>query len=214
MTDRPSHRAAAERLLADADEWAAQAGELSPKASERACLDRAQVHALLAIHATLTAADRYATNEAKQREEAESDPLDEGDHRDRLTADRLRIVRHGRGHWHTPAIYGKWCDADCTEMSLQDWAHRSGPLAFAPDTTQEAAGGDLTASGAEGGPTEGSDTDDAQNAILCPECDDHINTHNVMGCRHLLCDCPRTPEDVARALISAAVKAEREAEND
>ena len=65
---RPYHRAEAERLLDYADEWTAQAGELSPKASERACLDRAQVHALLAIHDTLTAADRYAANEAKQRE--------------------------------------------------------------------------------------------------------------------------------------------------
>lgn len=68
MTDHIDHRAEAEILLADADEWASQAGELSPRASERACLDRAQVHALLAIHDTLTAADRYAANEAKQRE--------------------------------------------------------------------------------------------------------------------------------------------------
>ena len=73
MTDRTDHRAAAERLLADADEWTAQAGELSPKASERACLAHAAVHALLAIHDTLTAADRYAANEAKQREAGDAD---------------------------------------------------------------------------------------------------------------------------------------------
>lgn len=65
------HRREAERMLADAREWARQAGELSPKASERACLAHAQVHALLAIHDTLTAADRYAANEAKQREAAQ-----------------------------------------------------------------------------------------------------------------------------------------------
>ena len=94
------HRVAAERLLANADEWAAQAGVLSPRASERACLAHAQVHALLAIHDTLTAADptptnpltathpwppwpstlpdvdavdRYAANEAKQREAGDAD---------------------------------------------------------------------------------------------------------------------------------------------
>ena len=71
MTDRTNHRAVAERMLADADEWAAQAGELIPEASELSSLAWAAVHALLAIHDTLTAADRYAANEAKQREEAE-----------------------------------------------------------------------------------------------------------------------------------------------
>ena len=67
MTDHTDHHREAERMLADANEWAAQAGELSPKARERACLAYAQVHALLAIHDTLTSADRYAANEAKQR---------------------------------------------------------------------------------------------------------------------------------------------------
>ena len=70
MTDRPRpyHRAEAERLLDYADEWAAQAGEPMPEAGELTCLAYAAVHALLAIHDTLTAADRYAANEAKQRE--------------------------------------------------------------------------------------------------------------------------------------------------
>ena len=57
------HRDEAERLLADADEWAALAGELSPEASERACLAHAQVYALLAIHDTLTAAESWANRE-------------------------------------------------------------------------------------------------------------------------------------------------------
>lgn len=68
MTDNINDRAAAQLLLAYADEWAAQAGELSPKASERACLDRATIHALLALHDALTDVtpepDRYAANEA------------------------------------------------------------------------------------------------------------------------------------------------------
>ena len=63
-----NHRDEAERLLADADYWSSRTGDLSPRASERACLAYAAVHALLAIHDTLTAADRYAANEAKQRE--------------------------------------------------------------------------------------------------------------------------------------------------
>lgn len=105
MTDPTDHRAAAERLLNDANEWAAQAGELSPEASEMTCLAYAQIHAMLAIHDALTAAgpapnpptathpwpmtglthtrgaqwdaaDRYALNEERQRA-AEPDPLDE-----------------------------------------------------------------------------------------------------------------------------------------
>ena len=73
MTDRTDHRAEAAELLGDADVWAAQAGELSPEANERACLAHAQVHALLAIHDTLTSADRYAANEAKQRKAGDAD---------------------------------------------------------------------------------------------------------------------------------------------
>ena len=102
MTDRPRpyHRAEAERLLDYADEWAAQAGEPMPEAGELSCLAYAAVHALLAIHDTLTAADptptnpltathpwppwpstlpdvdaadRYAANEAKQREAGDAD---------------------------------------------------------------------------------------------------------------------------------------------
>ena len=92
MTDRTDHRAEAERLLDYADEWAAQAGEPMPEAGELSCLAYAAVHALLALHDTLIdpkpepltatrpwppwpstlpdvdAADRYAANEAKQRE--------------------------------------------------------------------------------------------------------------------------------------------------
>ena len=64
MTDCTDHRAAAERMLGDAILWTARPPSA---ASEQACLAYAAVHALLAIHDTLTAADRYATNEAKQR---------------------------------------------------------------------------------------------------------------------------------------------------
>ena len=75
MTDRPRpyHRAEAERLLDYADEWAAQAGEPMPEAGELSCLAYAAVHALLAIHDTLTAADRYAANEARQRKAGDAD---------------------------------------------------------------------------------------------------------------------------------------------
>lgn len=136
MTDRTDHRAAAELMLADADEWARQAGELSPKASERACLDRAQVHALLAIHDALTAADRYAANEAKQRE-AEPDPLDEDDHRDRLDRHGDIWVRNPRGCFHT-------CRRDCRDQGCKwtldflNWHY--GPLTFAPDAAPDTDG--------------------------------------------------------------------------
>lgn len=73
MIDRTDHRAKAEWLLSDAREWAALAGELSPRSIAALCLDRATIHALLAIHDTLTAADRYAANEAKQREAGDAD---------------------------------------------------------------------------------------------------------------------------------------------
>ena len=88
------HRAEAERLLASAQrftssDWPHQTGE-----HKSDIIAAAQVHALLAIHDTLTAADRYAANEAKQREAAEPDPLDEDDHRDRLdrNGDRVRRI--------------------------------------------------------------------------------------------------------------------------
>lgn len=55
MTDRTDHRASAERMLAYADGWAAQADEPMPEVGERACLAYATVHALLAIHDALTA---------------------------------------------------------------------------------------------------------------------------------------------------------------
>ena len=147
MTDRPRpyHRAEAERLLDYADEWAAQAGEPMPEAGELSCLAYAAVHALLAIHDALTAADRYAANEAKQRDGLED----------------------------------AWQPRDWESVRrLQDEA----------DNTLE--------------------------LLLCPECGDHINTHDMMGCRLRLCDCPRTPEDVARPLIDLAVKATREADTD
>ena len=93
------HRDEAERLLDYADEWAAQAGEHTPEAGELTCLAYAQVHALLAIHDALTAADptpnpltathpwppwpstlpdadaadRYAANEARQRKAGDAD---------------------------------------------------------------------------------------------------------------------------------------------
>ena len=75
MTPRPHpyHRAEAERLLDYADEWAAQAEEPMPEAGELSCLAYAAVHALLAIHDTLTSADRYTANEAKQREAGDAD---------------------------------------------------------------------------------------------------------------------------------------------
>lgn len=63
-----------------------------------------------------------------------ADPLDESDHRDRLTADGRRIVWHGRGHWHTPAIHGRWC-GHCRDNSLANWDAVCGPLRFADEVT-------------------------------------------------------------------------------
>ena len=198
MTDRTDHRAAAERMLADANEWAAQAGELSPKASERACLAYAQVHALLAIHDTLTdlkpepatypwpmtglthtrgaqwdAADRYAANEAKQREAG------------------FPPVFHGPG-----------------ERLL---AARPAPLAFAPEATQDATGDDLSASEGESGDEERGEAEEAAEPLLC-ECGHPINWHRfddsdeVAECAAPRCPCDLRPSDIARALIRRAVE--------
>ena len=89
----------------------------------RAEAAHATIRVLLAIHDALTAADRYAANEAKQRE-AEADPLDEDNHDDRLD-------RHGRrwrrsvGWWVAP-----FCSRLATVASLNDYL---GPVTFAPD---------------------------------------------------------------------------------
>ena len=209
MIDRHTdHRAEAELMLAEAHAWAAVAGEPTPESNELAYITYAAVHALLAIHDTLTAADRYAANEAKQRE-AGADPLDEDDHRDRMSG-HVRLVRVGHNHWHTPR-YGN-CHHGEHGYSLDEW-DSDGPLTFAPEPAQDATGGDLSAPEGENGAEEGGDTDNAQKAILCPECGHHIHTHDMDGCLHILC-CPRTPEDVARALIDLAVKAAREAATD
>ena len=154
MTNR-DHRAEAERLLGDADAWGLQAEEPSPALGELICLAYSVTHALLAIHDALTAADRYATNEAKQREEAEPDPLDENDHRDRITGDGYRLTRHGPRHWHwgSPVRCPVAHEAGLT--SLGWWDATRGPLAFAPDAAQEAAGGDLSALEGESGAEEG-----------------------------------------------------------
>ena len=269
MTDRTNHRAEAERLLTDANEWSMIVGELGPEASERACLAAAQVHALLAIHDTLTAADRYAANEERQRG-AGYDPLDEDDHRDRLTdlaptpvdtehwiawpegaAETRKVAefvermakpepepatgnvtvvdsgltvpdpldeddhrdridcngqRWGRmdgGCWHHEGKYPH--DFGRCSWTLQQLQGAYGLLTFAPEAAQDATGDDLSASEGESGAEERGDTDNAPEPLLCPECGDHINTHDIEGCAHL-CDCPRTPEDVARALIAEAVE--------
>ena len=237
MTDRPRpyHRAEAERLLDYADEWAAQAGEPMPEAGELSCLAYAAVHALLAIHDTLTGPrpgcrchggdsvcivcarhDAYAAREAELRDAAEPDPLDssrdydeheraaepdpldEDDHRDRMDGNGDIWQRVHEGCWMEPGLppvfHGP---AQCLPLTALP-----GTLTFAPDAAQDATGGDLSAPEGESGDMEGPDTDNAQNAILCPECDDHINEHTVSGCWYTLCDCPRTPEDVARATIT------------
>lgn len=151
------------------------------------------------------------------------DPLDEDDHRDRVTASGRTLRRHGWKHWHSEEGSGFRCSHQpCVGvLTLSGWGSWDGPLTFAPEAAQETPRADPSApqdeSGAVGGggaPTpymrrlsvapEGANTGDAQEAILCPECDDHINTHNMEGCRRHRCDCPRTPEDVARALIAQA----------
>lgn len=141
MTDRTDHYAAAELMLDDANVWAAQAGELSPEASERACLAHAQVHALLAIHDTLTAADRYAANEAKQRE-----------------------------------------------------------------ATQEATGGDLSASEGESGDEERGKAEEAPEPLWWCECGHHIDDHPHGPEYEGFCECDWRPSGIAQALIERAVQ--------
>ena len=171
MTDRTDHRAEAERLLAGADIWAVQAGGLSPKAGERACLAYAAVHALLAIHDTLT--------------DLKPEPA---------------TVTHP---WQNPlTVTHPWPPWPSTLPDVTAADRYAANEAKQREAAREATGGDPSASESENDAVEGGDADDAQNAILCPECDDHINEHTVSGCWYTLCDCPRTPEDVARAIIT------------
>ena len=139
MTDRTDHRLEAEGLLEYAYETTDQAGELP-------ALVYAAVHALLAIHDTLTAADRYAANEARQREEAEPDPLDEDDWRDRQDRDGDLWVRNPGGCWHTSTRDCRILECEWTIAYLNEYY---GPLTFAPDAAPDAPRADLTASEAE-----------------------------------------------------------------
>ena len=108
MTDRTDHRAEAERMLDEAYDWGRQTGEMP-------ALAFAAVHALFAIHDTLTAADptpnpltethpwppwtetppdadaadRYAANEAKQREAGEPKPTHTVRYRDAITGEYI-----------------------------------------------------------------------------------------------------------------------------
>ena len=95
---------------------------------------------------TCADADRYAANEAEQREAesdpldssrdydeheraAEPDPLDEDDHRDRLDADGNRLIRRANGRWSFSHAGGLFTLAGLNE--------RHGPLRFAPDATRK-----------------------------------------------------------------------------
>lgn len=235
MIGRTDHYLAAQGNLSDARHFATEAGIRPPREEEALSLQWAQVHALLAIGDALR--DRLDPGLLRGLErmndvlsqlgargpitgdtepDSEPDPLDENDHRDRLAADRLRIVRCGRGHWHTPAIGGTWCDADCTEMSLRDWAHRVGPLAFAPDAdgapSVTAPVTDDPADDAEGGSESQRRNLNAQTDVLCPNCGHDIDVHALQGdgmrCRswHTDCQCDWWPSWIAARLIRQAVK--------
>lgn len=73
--------------------------------------------------------DRYAANEARQREEAAPDPLDEDDHRDRIDRVGVRFTRRESGTWCTSEFP---CGSGFTLAELQD---ACGPLTFAPDAS-------------------------------------------------------------------------------
>lgn len=161
--------------------------------------------------------DRYAANEARQREEAaQPDPLDEDDHSTRLLADGTPLTRSFRGHWHTP-------QADCQGIcgskpdprpvfTLALWDEDHGPLTFAPDASpapQDAAQGAAEGEGdaVEGGEAAGAKLN-VQIKLLCQECGHGIESHTDDGC--LACDstgvclCQRTPSAIARHLIAQA----------
>ena len=220
VRDESSDRAEEADITPDAVERAARAvhwsrccdvveGDWHTEPSES---DRALARRTLGNAAADALTDRYAANEARQREEAaEPDPLDEADHRDRILIDGGRIVRNGQCHWHTP-LFGpaNWCDGSyCGSPSLADWNRRLGPLTFAPDASpapQDAAQGaaegedDAVEEGGPAGPSE---------ALLCHECghgiDHHAGTLCVAGLDiDDVCACPRLPSDIARHLIAQA----------
>lgn len=174
MTDRyTDHRAAAEGLLADADDWGWQAGESSPEASELSCLAYGTLHALLAIHDTLLAKEA-AQETPRVDPSASQDECGAGEGGGAPTpSTRL-----------SPACVKRWPDCAPSEYnpSCCRFPKSCSPL----------------------------DTDGAQEPLVCPECDHHINVHDVDGCLLTRCDCPRTPEDVALALIARAVSVDIE----
>lgn len=267
--------------------WAEMAAECAIDAANATDHDDAMqwiglsvANALLAIHDTLTAADRYAANEAKQREAGagcptlieclrtleairpgtddrpsdaayvdglttaydhlrsvlvehgvgvsprvdepeipeaaewlsldEDDPLDEDDHRDRLDGNGLRVKRKPSGYW-------AWEGAEEVEGWTLDDIHRhQGPLTFAPEATQEATGGDLSAPEGESEAEGGGEADDTEEPLLC-ECGHDIDEHGWEADYAITCclacddpaDCRKAPSDIARALIEQAANIER-----
>lgn len=200
-----NHRAEAERLLIDADEWGKQAEEPTPEAGELSCLAFAAVHALLAIHDTLAAlkpkpvaypwpstlpgvdaADRYAANEARQRAEASlsvtpsTDATVSDSEPDPLDEDdhRDRVDSDGDIWVRNPS--GCWHPSGfkCSgcRWSLSSLSDAYGPLTFAPEP------------------------------LLCGECGHEIDSHPHGDDYEGYCECDWRPSDIARKLIEQAVE--------
>lgn len=136
---------------------------------------------------TTTSADEGAET---QESEAEPDPLDENDHRDRLDADGDRLIRRGVHHWHHWDV--KCACVGSSPSPLTYFDETCGPLTFAPDDAAEA---DAVEGGGPAGPSEA--------LLLCPECAHDIDEHRGSGCTW--CICHLAPSDLARHLIAQAI---------
>lgn len=159
MTDRTDHRAKAEVGLSDAIQWGRQAGELS-------CLAYAAIHALLAIHDTLTASNHRATNEEQQQEEEledapAPDPLDESDHRTRHDNDGSHWRRGPHGWYLSYPENGIFTLTDIDKLY--------GPLEFCdcepPNAAGKARTAPLSASGPFGALVDPPSPDSAPEAL-------------------------------------------------
>ena len=150
--------------------------------------------------------DRYAANEARQREEAQADPLDENDHRDRLDRHGAIWQRAHEGCWMEPGFppvsHGP---AECLQL-----AALPGPLTFASDASPAPQDAAQDAAKGKDGAAEGGEAAGPSGALLCHECGHDIDWHfeeDLDGetcAAPGSCKCKLWPSQIARRLIAQA----------